>query len=249
MSRQPEQGRSSPWVKGPAALGLWVLGAGATLAAGFVGAEEVQGLDEIRSAVESFVAAQTQDAGGTRTIEVSNLDARVRLARCEEGLRVFFAPGAHSGSRRTVGVSCPGHKPWTIYVATRVIHRGEVLVSTRNLARGTVLTESDLTLEERNLEEGPAGYLRDAAQALGKRTLRPLRLGAALSAGTLEDVQVIARGQRVWLLAQSRSLSVRMAGTALEAGAPGERIRVQNDASKKVVQGLVGEDGSIRVGN
>ena len=59
---------------------------------------------------------------------------------------------------------------------------------------------------------------------------------------------MIARGQRVWLLAESGSLTVRMSGTALETGAPGDRIRVQNNESKKVVQGLVGDDGFIRVG-
>lgn len=248
MSQQPENQRDPPWVSGPKSLQVWVLGAAAALAAGPVGSLESQGLDEIRAAVESFVAAQTPDSGGGRTIEVSNLDARVRLARCEEGLRVFFAPGSHSGSRRTIGASCPGPQPWTIYVSARIIRHGEVLVATRNLPRGAVLTASDLALEERNIEEGPAGYLTEPAQALGKRTIRPLRIGLPLNSGALEDVQVIARGQRVWLLAQSRSLSVRMSGTALEAGTPGDRIRVQNDASKKVVQGLVGEDGTIRVG-
>lgn len=248
MSQEPKNRRGPTRVRGSRARSIWALGAAAAIATGPLAAQDTQGLEEIRAAVESFVAAQTTDSGGNRTIEVSNLDARVRLARCAEGLRVFFAPGSHSGSRRTVGVSCTGPKPWTLYVSARVIRRGAVLVATRNLARGAVLTEPDLALEERNLEEGPAGYLTDPAQALGKRTVRPLRLGAPLSSGVLDDVQVIARGQRVWLVAQSRSLSVRMAGTALEAGTPGDRIQVQNDASKKVVQGLVGEDGTIRVG-
>jgi len=210
--------------------------------------DQIQDLEEIRSAVESFISAQTQDIEGSRSIEVGNLDTRVRLSRCGEGLRVFFAPGSRSGSRRTVGVSCPGTKPWTIYVSARIIRRGPVLVATRNLPRGAVLGESDLATEERNIEEGPAGYLTELAHALGKRTNRPLRLGLPVSMGSLEEVPVIARGQRVWLLAQSHSLTVRMSGTALEPGAPGDRIRVQNNQSKKVVEGLVGDDGFIRVG-
>jgi flagella basal body P-ring formation protein FlgA len=39
-----------------------------------------------------------------------------------------------------------------------------------------------------------------------------------------------------------------MSGTALEPGTPGQHIRVQNNESKKVVEGLVGDDGFVRVG-
>ena len=247
MSQRPEN-RGGP-SRGTLfrSLRLWLLGTALVLATPVL-SDQIQGLDEIRAAVESYVAAQTLEMDASRSIEVGNLDTRVRLARCEEGLRIFFAPGSHNGSRRTVGVSCPGTKPWTIYVSARITRRGPVLVATRNLPRGAVIEASDLATEDRNIEESPAGYLTDPAEALGKRASRPLRLGLPLTASSLENVPVIARGQRVWLLAESGSLTVRMSGTALEPGAAGDRIRVQNNESKKVVQGLVGDDGFIRVG-
>jgi flagella basal body P-ring formation protein FlgA len=247
MSLRPEDRGDPSRGTVPSFLRLWLMGAALVLATPVL-SDQIQDLDEIRTAVESYVAAQTLDMDASRSIEVGNLDTRVRLARCEEGLRVFFAPGSHNGSRRTVGVSCTGTKPWTIYVSARITRRGPVLVATRNLPRGAVIQASDLTTEERNIEESPSGYLTNPTEALGKRASRPLRLGLPLTAGSLEAVPVIARGQRVWLLAESRALTVRMSGTALETGAPGDRIRVQNNESKKVVQGLVGDDGFIRVG-
>lgn len=210
-------------------------------------AEEIQDLDGIRLAVESFVAAGAPEGRGEPTVEVGNLDSRLRLAPCGDGLRTFYAPGARNGSRRTVGVSCPGPKPWTVYVAVRMIYHGEVVVAARALPRGAVLAASDLVIEERNLDEGPSGYLTNPREALGKRITRPLRAGLPVSSGVLENVQVVDRGQRVWLLAGSRQLAVRMSGTALEKGAPGDLIRVQNDASRKVVQGVIGDDGLVRV--
>ena len=248
MPQAPETQGTGLRVPAPRSIQVWVLVATLALTLKPTWADEPQRLEEIQEAVKSFLTAQTQEGAASRTVEVGNLDTRLRLARCADGLRVFFAPGSQGGSRRTVGVSCPGPKPWTIYVSARVIQRGEVLVATRHLPRGAILAESDLAREERNIEEGPSGYLTDLDQAIGKRTIRPLRLGLPVTSGVLEDVQVIARGQRVWLLAESRSLSVRMSGTALEAGTPGDRIRVQNDSSKRVVQGLVGDDGTIRVG-
>ncbi len=210
-------------------------------------AEQIQSLEDIRVAAESFVAAQIPEAQGDRTLEAANLDSRLRLTPCSDGLRTFFAPGSRTGSRRTVGVSCPGPKPWTVYVSVRIIYRGEVVVAARALPRGAVLDTADLVLEERSLEDGPAGYLTDPQQALGKRTNRPLLLGLPVTSLVLEQVQVVARGQRVWLVAESPYLSVRMTGVALEDGAPGDRIRVQNSESKKVIDGVVGDDGIVRV--
>lgn len=210
-------------------------------------AGEIQDLEAIRVAVESFVAVQTPEGRGKRAIEVTNVDSRLRLTPCEEGLRTFFAPGSRTGSRRTVGVSCNAPKPWTIYVAVRIVYYGEVLVAARSLARGAILQEADLTLEERNLETGPSGYLTDPYQAIGMRTTRPLRLGMPISRAVLEEMQVVERGQRVWLVAESRRLRVRMAGTALEQGAPGDRIRVRNSESERIIQGIVDADGVVRV--
>jgi flagella basal body P-ring formation protein FlgA len=210
-------------------------------------ADEIQSLESIRIAAESFVAAQTSDARGERTLETANLDSRLRLTPCGEGLRTFFAPGSHIGSRRTVGIGCPGPKPWTVYVSVRIVYRGEVLVAARALPRGAILGAADLVMEERSLEEGPAGYLTDPREALGKRTTRPLLLGLPVTSSVLEQIQVVARGQRVPLVVESPYLSVRTAGTALEDGAPGDRIRVQNNESKKVVEGVVGDDGVVRV--
>ncbi len=210
-------------------------------------ADEIQSLDAVRIAAESFVAAQTPEAQGKQTLETAKLDSRLRLTPCGEDLRTFFAPGSHTGNRRTVGIGCPGPKPWTVYVSVRIISRGEVLVAARALPRGTVLGTTDLVMEERNLDDSPSGYLTDPLEALGKRTTRPLLLGLPITSPVLEQVQVVARGQRVSLVVESPYLSVRSAGTALEGGAPGDRIRVQNSESKKIVEGVVGDDGVVRV--
>ncbi len=210
-------------------------------------AEQIQDLDGIRQAVESFVAAQTPPAPGTRTIEVGNLDSRLRLQACEQGIQTFFPPGARTGDNRTVGVSCPGPKPWTLYVSVHISYRGDVLVAARGLARGTVIGASDVIIQECNLRGGPFGYLTQAEQALGKRTTRPVRPGAPIAEGILEEIPLVTRGQKVWLVAESPYLQVRMIGTALQDGAVGDRVRVENSSSQRVVEGTVAEDGIIHI--
>jgi flagellar basal body P-ring formation protein FlgA len=210
-------------------------------------ADQIQSLDAVRIAAESFVAAQTPEAQGKRTLETAQLDSRLRLTPCGDDLRTFFAPGSHTGSRRTVGIGCSGPKPWTVYVSVHIVYRGQVLVAARALPQGTVLGTADLVMEERSLEDSPSGYLIDPQVALGKRTTRPLLLGLPITSPMIEQIQVVARRQRVSLIVESPYLSVRTAGTALEGGAPGDRIRVQNSESQKIVEGVVGDDGVVRV--
>jgi len=208
---------------------------------------EIQDLDSIGQAVESFFFAQVPTTRGERSITVTNIDQRLRLRACEESLVAFFPPGSRAGRNRTVGVSCAGPKPWTIYVSVRVRFRGDVLVAARALPRGVVIGSDDALVEERELEDGSFGYLTNPYDALGKRTIRPVRSGMPITEDTLEKVPTVVRGQRVTLVAQSPSLLVRMFGTALEDGSPGDRIQVENSKSKRVVEGIVGEGGVVRI--
>jgi flagella basal body P-ring formation protein FlgA len=224
-----------------------VTGLGALLATGVGAAEEIQDLAGIKLAVESFVAAQAPTLHGERTIEVGRLDPRLRLSPCDGALSAFFPPGAQRGSNRTVGVSCPGPKPWTIYLSVRIRYFGTVLVAARALRRGTVLQASELALEERDLQTGPFGYLSDVQDALGKRVTRPVAAGAPISEAYLEAPPVVARGQQVLLVAETPYMRVRMTGIAMEDGAAGDRIRVRNKSSQRVVEGRVEPGGLVRV--
>jgi flagella basal body P-ring formation protein FlgA len=69
-----------------------------------------------------------------------------------------------------------------------------------------------------------------------------------MTSRVLETIPTIIRGQKVWLIAASPYLVVRMTGKALQDGAPGERIQVENTRSKRVVEGIVGNDGSVNIG-
>jgi flagella basal body P-ring formation protein FlgA len=230
---------------------LWAMLAAAALVSPLAVAsdpqQDIQDLETVRQAVESFVAAQTPDAPGTRTITVDNLDSRLRLQACAEPIQTFFPPGARTGVNRTVGASCTSPKPWTIYVSVHISYRGNVVVAAHSLSRGAVIGASDIMIQARNLQSEPFGYLTQGEQVVGMRTLRPIRAGAPIARSLVEEVPVVTRGQKVWLIAESPHLQVRMTGTALQDGAVGDRVRVQNRSSRKIVEGIVAQDGAIRI--
>jgi len=59
--------------------------------------------------------------------------------------------------------------------------------------------------------------------------------------------RLIKAGQEVILLATTPQLEVRMKGKALSDGSRGDIIQVRNVRSKRVIEGVVTDIGTVRV--
>lgn len=232
----------------------WTLGVSLLLAAlpgATARAEAYQDLDSISATARAFVMQRLEARGAAHAqparVEVGALDPRLQLATCDVPLQAFAATAGALTGNTSVGVRCQGPKPWMLYVPVTVQAYGTALVSARPLTRGAQLTENDIKLTSVDLTLLPADYLTDPHQALGKTLKRPVADGAPLSAGFLEASRVVRRDEQVTILAQADGVEVRMAGRALSDGAAGERVRVRNLLSKRVVEGIVTGPGTIQV--
>ena len=76
---------------------------------------------------------------------------------------------------------------------------------------------------------------------------RPLAAGTPLTRQALAPPLVVRRGQQVVLLAETAGLQVRSSGTALADAARGERVRVKNSRSRRIVEGVAVDAATVRV--
>jgi flagellar basal body P-ring formation protein FlgA len=60
--------------------------------------------------------------------------------------------------------------------------------------------------------------------------------------------ELVRRGERVTLQAAGGTIAVQVEGEALAGGALGERVRVRNLATRRVVEGTVGGEGLVVMG-
>lgn len=208
----------------------------------------VEPLDRILDTARAFVAeaVRSDDQLETR-IEVGQLDARLRLTRCERAPTAQFAPGARALGNSTVNVRCEAPAPWSIYVPVKIERYAEVVVAARALARQQPIGADDIRLERREISTLFSGYLDRPEAAIGLQPKRSLATGQVLTATLLVRRKLVERGQLVNILSSRPGLSVRMSGEALEDGAAGQRIRVRNRASKKIVEGYVESSGTVRI--
>lgn len=210
-----------------------------TLVSLSAGAEPFESAQRIENSVREHLASRTHSTDAPATVEVGPIDTRLRLPRCTQALEAFLAPGAREFGHTTVGVRCNGAESWTIYVTATVHVTGEVVVSARSLARGATLTQADLTTRRLDLAALPPGAATSLAQVEGKLLKRPVAPGTVLTSAMLAGKPLVRRGETVTLLARAGGLDVRVGAEALASGAAGERIKVRNASSRRVVDAIV----------
>ena len=121
----------------------------------------------------------------------------------------------------------------------------EAAVLTHPLARGEVIRASHFTLERRPKAEftGEA----PAADVIGLAARRPVRAGQPLRNADLMKPELVQRNDNITLIYEAPGMFLTMRGKALESGAQGDTVNVQNVHSKRTVQGTVTAQGRVTV--
>jgi flagellar basal body P-ring formation protein FlgA len=206
--------------------------------------------DHILQAATRFMTAEARNAHGEQfdvAVTPGRLDPRLRLRRCEAPLEAFLGPGSRMAGNSTVGVRCPGPVTWTLYVPVRISVHGQVLVLAEPLPRGSLLQASNLRREHHDVGNLSGGYLSDLAAAQHMVLRRALPAGTVLTPQMVEPQRLVQRGQRVTLMAEGATVTVRVEGEALSDGSRGQRVQVRNLSSQRVVEGTVLSHGVVGV--
>jgi flagellar basal body P-ring formation protein FlgA len=204
-------------------------------------AAETEPLQRLSTIAVAAVSAQLPPSA---QISSGALDPRLRLPACNTSPQAD--PPAVRGAQATVTLRC-AEPAWTVYVPVRISDPRPVVVLARAAARGETLDESRLVLQERDVAQLPFGYFATLEQALDMEARRPLGAGAVLTPNDAQPQRLVRRGETVTVVSRSGGIEVRAGGTALTDGARGERIRVRNDSSRRIVEGVVTAAGRIEV--
>lgn len=211
-------------------------------------AGEIHPLASIRSQAEEYVTRQLNLDPTELKVQAEQLDARLRLANCTDKTEAYIQDGQRLDSRVAVGIRCldDGHR-WSIFVPVTITRYAEVVVAARNLARGRAITRDDITLERRAITHLHGQYLIQTTEVIGNLPKRSLERGKVIYPGLLKRQNLVKRGQDVIILAENPLIQVRSKGVALTNGRAGERIRVKNSATKKIVEGTVTSEGYVEI--
>lgn len=212
--------------------------------------QQTESHSAITHAVQQFLESQDEINKHKKfTIDVGRLDSRLSLSACEQALETYLAPGSKLRGRTSVGVRCSAPKPWAVYIPATINLISTAYKTSRHLARGHIIQEQDIESAEYNLSSLNYGYFAEKTGLIGKQTRRRLQQGHIITPNQIIEPLMVKRGEKVALIAKSSSFSIKMKGEAMMNGAQGDRIRVKNMSSKRIIEGTVTQNNEVTVNN
>ncbi len=210
-------------------------------------AHTIQSLAGIEQAAYEFVLMQAQESYDAPRVIIGKLDDRLRLASCQVPLHAFYKSGTVRAGQQVVGVRCDSPVAWTVYLSVQVQVMEQVAVATRSLSANHIITSQDIRWVERDIAQLRQGYIKNPAQLIGQQLKYPVVMGTIFSPRLIQPQKMVHRGQQITLIAKAGAMEVRMTGTAMADAGLGQRLRVKNSSSKRIVEGIVTAPGVVSV--
>ena len=181
-------------------------------------------------------------------IEVGKLDRRLKLKICPHSLDMRTQDTKGLGGNISVLVSCTDAlNSWAVHIPAQVYVYRQIPVAKHNLLRGKTLTSTDITLETINISLIRQELIDSQAAAIGLEVRRNISQGAPLIKSSIQQPMAIKRGEIVTIAAKAGTISVNTTGSALNDGRLGQKIRVRNSQSNRVITGRVVAEGKVQI--
>lgn len=212
-------------------------------------AANVESAETLRQIARTFLGQQVSQKyrGADIDISIGRLDSRLQLSPCKDTPEAFLPTGSKAQGKLTIGLRCSSPKPWTVYLPARIRVFTEVISTARTLSRGTSISPADIVPIRAELSELRYGYFLNKEDVIGKVVKRTIKAGTPLSPHRIKEPLLVRRGEEVTIVAVTGALKVRVKGKAMQDAIKGQIIPVRNNRSKRIVQAVAVESGTVSV--
>ena len=210
-------------------------------------AAEYTSQQAIHQAVDKFLTAKAAERGFDHAQNIiSGVDARLKLKKCNKDLQVNLGNSTLPGNVN-LAVSCKGSTPWKIYTQAKVKAFKKILLAKNTIPRGITFNASNTKLEKREITALNGNYLTDLEQISGYVAKRNIRPNEVLKPRQVVKSKLVKRGELVTIIAETGGISVHMSGKALGDATEGQNVKVKNNNSKRIVEGVAVRHGIVKI--
>lgn len=207
-----------------------------------------QDTEALKTAVrEAILAGLETEPYSNLEISVRSVDNRLRLKACDRPLDTTVTNPSQKLGRLTTEVSCNSSSPWKIYVQATATAEMLVPVLARSLSRGSLVGPDDVFLKSVPVGLNHQPIIESKEALIGMEVRRSLSSGQPVQVSQVIAPNLIKRGQKVNIRYGETDLQITMAGKALQNGAQGEWVPVENTSSGRRIEGRVEKDGTIMI--
>jgi len=124
----------------------------------------------------------------------------------------------------------------------------KVPVFSRRLQRNDIIREADLDIIELPLSAVGRNALLNIRDIIGKTPKRLIQNGKQIRSGDLKPPTVVKKGSIVTIVLRTKKMLITARGKAIDDGAKGEVVRVQNTRSRKTIEATVVGPSRVTIG-
>lgn len=155
-------------------------------------------------------------------------------------------PGILKSSRFSIIFRIDGKVVRNMSVKGQIEALANVLVSTKKLKKGSIISPKDLTYAKKNISN-LANPSLDPRKIVGKRLLKSVKAGNIIVDTMVEFPPMVHRGERVKIVVKYENMVLTATGLSHNNGKLHDIIRVQNISSNKIVYCRVAAPGLVEV--
>ncbi len=147
----------------------------------------------------------------------------------------------------TVHVMVEGKRVQSFQVSGMVDVYDQVLHAARGIAKGDTVEPEAFVAKRARVTDDPKDYGRSDLDVVGKRAVKEIAAGEPLRLSFLENPIVVTKGDIVRVVINKPGLAVSMKAEVKDDGRIGDKVKVMNLSSRKVIQGRVRDRQTVVV--
>ncbi len=192
----------------------------------------------------------------------SGLPKNQRIKLFKRDLSIYVARGAKADIRiltpkinikngtfsAAVEIPRGGRGTERLQITGRTFKVVSVPVFARRLQRNEIIREADLDFVELPQSAVGRNALLDARNIIGKTPKRLIQTGKQIRSGDLKPPTVVRKGSLVTIVLRTKKMLITARGRAIDDGAKGEVVRVQNTRSRKTIEATVVGPSRVTIG-
>ncbi|MBL4743371.1 MAG: flagellar basal body P-ring formation protein FlgA [Cycloclasticus sp.] len=215
--------------------------------AAYAGANNFEEHQHIKDKAFIYLTSELAHSEAEYSIEISDIDQRLKLKKCSTDFKIKLTQDHVKPGKNTLSVRCHSSTPWRIFMTAKVKIFTSILVAKKSLNKGHILQKNDLKLQRTQLTSVRSGYLINVDQAINKVLKRRLNNGDVIRVNNLSKPILIKKGDAITIMARSNGFNISMKGIALTAGSKGDKIKVKNTRTKRIIQGTIFDTQTVKV--
>lgn len=209
----------------------------------------VLGDSDILAAITDSLVGQGMPAQSELDVAPGSIDRINAPASSQPVARVDDATWTSGHFTAALTIQAVGQPDQQMTVSGTVAPTLDVPVLARPVSQNDLIEAEDFTLVRKRVSEIAPGVVVEPQRLVGMTATRSLRPGETVQSRDIARPVLVPKGEAVTMILQTPYMTLTASGKALENGALGDTVRIENVRSNKILFGVVTEARTVIIRN